>query len=186
MGKTQRYRGVRQRHWGSWVSEIRHPVLKKRVWLGTYETAEEAARAYDEAAAIVRGHGGNLNLPFNSKANYKSEHKRVLTTAMITKLHHLNVASMNKMFLQYAGKKRDSIFSSSSLVCLKLDNEKSNQLGIWQNKVGSGGGGDDSKWVMKVKIPAVKVDDEREEDIASEMIEELLQPCNTLQLCVVT
>ncbi|KAH9327256.1 hypothetical protein KI387_007434 [Taxus chinensis] len=181
--KTQRYRGVRQRHWGSWVSEIRHPILKKRVWLGTYETAEEAARAYDEAAAIVCGHHGGKNLPCNSE-----ETERVLSTAMINKLHCLNVGSMNKMVLQYRANKECCAAalssSSSSLVCLKLDNEKSNQLGIWQKKVGTGVGGerDESRWVMKVQIPAMKMDAGTEEEIASEMIEELLQPCNATQI----
>ncbi|KQJ85074.1 ethylene-responsive transcription factor ERF003 [Brachypodium distachyon] len=61
--QLQRYRGVRQRHWGSWVSEIRHPVLKTRLWLGTYETAEHAARAYDEAAKMLSGPAARTNFP---------------------------------------------------------------------------------------------------------------------------
>ncbi|KAF7011607.1 hypothetical protein CFC21_025887 [Triticum aestivum] len=64
MPKQQRYRGVRQRHWGSWVSEIRHPLLKKtRIWLGSYETAEDAARAYDEAAWLMSGPAARTNFP---------------------------------------------------------------------------------------------------------------------------
>ncbi|KAJ8553629.1 hypothetical protein K7X08_024307 [Anisodus acutangulus] len=144
MVQAKKFRGVRQRHWGSWVAEIRHPLLKRRVWLGTFETAEEAARAYDEAAVLMSGRNAKTNFPVAPDENKKDN-----TNANSS----FSGPSLSAIL---SAKLRKSCKSPSpSLTCLRLDTESSS-IGVWQKRAGAR---PDSSWVMTVEFGKKKMND---------------------------
>jgi hypothetical protein len=61
--KSRQFKGIRKRKWGKWVSEIRMPNSTGRIWLGSYDTPEKAACAYDFAMYYLRGSKAKLNFP---------------------------------------------------------------------------------------------------------------------------
>ncbi|KAE9587185.1 hypothetical protein Lal_00004385 [Lupinus albus] len=127
--KKKKYKGVRMRTWGSWVSEIRAPNQKTRIWLGSYSTAEAAARAYDAALLCLKGSSANFNFPLTCSKYYIPQDtvlspksiQRVAAAAANSFIHENDIIVNTPLSLDLHASTSSSSVSSPSMASSPLD-----------------------------------------------------------------
>ncbi|KAL3818753.1 hypothetical protein ACJIZ3_004658 [Penstemon smallii] len=138
---TIKYLGVRRRPWGRYAAEIRDPSTKERHWLGTFDTAEEAALAYDRSSRSMRGTNARTNFVYSDMPPGSS----VTTIISPDECDHHNNFSSSMLYFpnaQHYNHHQNST-NNQQLMFFGQSNENNNMSCMYEEQILGGGGGFD-------------------------------------------
>ncbi|XP_014523453.1 ethylene-responsive transcription factor RAP2-11 isoform X1 [Vigna radiata var. radiata] len=144
MKNKNKFVGVRQRASGKWAAEIKDTSKKIRMWLGTYQTAEEAARAYDEAACLLRGS--------NTRTNFSTQPCTSIATNSPISLKLRNLLHRKAMSNQSQVQNQPSGVSPSLQGAATPNGSTMNNIMVMEETSGFSGEGDKSLFVIQNQV----------------------------------
>lgn len=139
MKNRSKFIGVRQRASGKWAAEIKDTQKNIRMWLGTYKTAEEAARAYDEAACLLRGS--------NTRTNFSTSHSIPTNSPISLKLKKL----LHRKSISKQTQTQTQCQSQSTMMCSSLQVSPIDSIKVMEKENNSAWSSEESKSLFLVQ-----------------------------------